>query len=267
MTAGPVSGVCGSFCSLPRPFVPVTADAGAVRRGFTCWLQQRAVSRLLPSGGSFSALRLPSHRTTRGRCAVDAKQPDVNCADRGAAARLGRARALRVGAVALILAMPLCSGCTITIGGGFTPLEDDRTEDNSAAGGGDAPRLPKPTIWRVDPTELTAEQQQRDDEVDQFLLKEQFRDYVIVEVTQGYSGDIIYWVDSNSMPGPYLTPPPPTWTQEDLTPPPGAELARTELELYPGSTALIFRRTRAATGGSLIMGTRSVTTQRIFLVC
>jgi len=23
------------------------------------------------------------------------------------------------------------------------------------------------------------------------------------------------------------------WTQEDLTPPPGAELARTELELYP----------------------------------
>jgi hypothetical protein len=45
--------------------------------------------------------------------------------------------------------------------------------------------------------------------VDQYLLEE-YRDYEIVATTQGYSGDITDWVDSDSLPGPQLEPPPPT---------------------------------------------------------
>lgn len=127
----------------------------------------------------------------------------------------------------LCLAAMLVCGCTITIGGGFTELKED-----GAAGPGDAPPLPEPTVWRVPPPELTPEQQPRQDEVDQ-LLAERYRDYTIVEATQGYSGDIIYWVDSDTIPGADLEPPAPTWTEADLTPPPGVELARSELELYP----------------------------------
>ena len=118
-------------------------------------------------------------------------------------------------------------GCTITIGGGFMD-----SEDNGAAGPTEAPPLPQPTVWRVPSPELTPEQQQRHDEVDRFLA-EQYREYTIVEATQGYSGDIIYWVDSDSIPGADLEPPAPAWTEADLIPPPGAQLARSELELYP----------------------------------
>jgi hypothetical protein len=92
--------------------------------------------------------------------------------------------------------------------------------------------LPEPTVWHVPPPDLTPEQQQRKDEVDLFLA-DRYRDYQILEATQGYSGDIFYWVDPNTIPGAFLTPPPPTWTAEDLIPPAGAELARAELELYP----------------------------------
>jgi hypothetical protein len=129
-------------------------------------------------------------------------------------------------AVLVSLLVVVGCGCTITIGGGFTDVEDD-----SQAGPAEVPTLPEPTVWHVPPPELTPEQQQRQDEVDQFLA-EQYRDYKIIEATQGYSGDIIYWVDSDSIPGADLEPPPPTWTEADLTPPPGVELARSELELY-----------------------------------
>jgi hypothetical protein len=126
-----------------------------------------------------------------------------------------------------VLATALGCGCTVTFGDGATSLDD-----TSGAGYGEAPRPPEPTTWRVQPPELTLEQQQRQAEVNRFLV-DQARGYTIVETTQGYSGDIIDWVDSETLPGLRLAPPPPTWTQEDLQPPPGAELARTELDLYP----------------------------------
>jgi hypothetical protein len=98
-------------------------------------------------------------------------------------------------------------GCTIRIGSGFSPLGEDGTTQDE--GEGTLARLPEPDMWRVPPPELTAEQQQRQDEVDQYLLEE-YRDYEIVATTQGYSGDITDWVDSDSLPGPQLEPPPPT---------------------------------------------------------
>lgn len=140
---------------------------------------------------------------------------------------LGAVRRSSAAVLLGLLAVVGC-GCSITIGGGFTDFEDD-----GQAGSAEVPPLPEPTVWRVPPPELTPEQQQRNDEVDRFLA-EQYRDYKIIEATQGYSGDIIYWVDSDSIPGPYLEPPPPPWTQEEgFTLPAGVELARTELELYP----------------------------------
>jgi hypothetical protein len=65
------------------------------------------------------------------------------------------------------------------------------------------------------------------------LLVERYRDYRIIQTTQGYSGDIIDWVDSTTIPGGDVEPPPAPWTEEDLLPSHGAEFARTELELYP----------------------------------
>jgi len=138
-------------------------------------------------------------------------------------------RLLRVG-LGLLLSTIVGSGCTIRIGGGFSPLGDDGTSQDEDEG--TPTRLPEPDIWRVSPPELTPEQQQKQDEVDQYLLEE-YRDYEIVATTQGYSGDIIDWMNSDSLPGPQLEPPPPTWTAADLVPSPGAGLARTELELYP----------------------------------
>jgi hypothetical protein len=110
--------------------------------------------------------------------------------------------------------------------------EASASSGTSASGGGTVSPLPEPAVWHVPPPQLTLEQQQRKEEVDQ-LLAEQYRDYYILEATQGYSGDIFYWVDPTTIPGSFLTPPPPTWTAEDLIPPAGAELGRTELELYP----------------------------------
>ena len=127
-----------------------------------------------------------------------------------------RGSELLLSSALLCLVAGLGCGCTITIGGGFTD-----SEDNGATRAEDAPPLPAPTIWRVPPPKLTPEQQLRQDEVDRFLA-EQYSDYKIVEASQGYSGDITYWVDSNSIPGSELEPPPPIWTQEDLTPPPGS---------------------------------------------
>jgi hypothetical protein len=126
----------------------------------------------------------------------------------------------------MLLVLALSSGCTITLGGGFDETAAEGSEP------GTAPPLPQPTVWRVEPPQLTPEQQQRKDEVDAFLA-EQFRDYKVIEATQGYSGDITYWVDSNSIPGAFPDPPPPAWTQEDLTPPPGVQIGRAEIELYP----------------------------------
>jgi hypothetical protein len=126
-----------------------------------------------------------------------------------------------------LMAVSLLCGCTGTDEDGSTPFEGI-----GAAGHGEALRLPDPVVWRADPPELTPKQRRRQAEVDQPLV-ERYREYRIVETTQGYSGDIIDWVDPDTIPGARVEPPPPPWTEEDLRPSSGAQLARTELEMYP----------------------------------
>jgi len=113
----------------------------------------------------------------------------------------------------------LTGGCTITFG----PFDGDSI--------GEGEHLPEPDIWREDPPTLTEEQQVRQVEVDAYLV-DQYRDYTIVTTTQGYSGDIIDWVDSSLLSIPYEIPALP-WTAADLQPPPGVALALTELDLFP----------------------------------
>ena len=119
----------------------------------------------------------------------------------------------------LVLTSVLLCGCTITFG----PFDGDTA--------GEGEHLPAPDIWREDPPTLTEEQQVRQAEVDAYLVN-QYRDYTIVTTTQGYSGDIIDWVDSSLLSIPYELPALP-WTAADLEPPPGVSLALTELDLFP----------------------------------
>nr|AYM54346.1 hypothetical protein [Sorangium cellulosum] len=121
----------------------------------------------------------------------------------------------------------LLSGCAGTDDDGSAP-----PEGIGAAELKESNRLPEPAVRRVDPPQLTPEQQRRQAEVDQ-LLAERYSGYRIVETTQAYSGDIIDWVDSDTIPGARLAPPPPPWSEKDLRPESGAQLARTELEAYP----------------------------------
>jgi hypothetical protein len=93
-------------------------------------------------------------------------------------------------------------------------------------------RLPDPKVWHVDPPPLTPEQQQRQTEVDWYLV-DRYRKYTIVATTQGYSGDITDWVDPASIPGAIFTPPVLPFNIDDIELPPDVEFARTELELYP----------------------------------
>lgn len=132
------------------------------------------------------------------------------------------------------LSFALMGGCTIRIGSDFSLLGEDNGSSGvgTGSGTGPIPRLPTPDVWRVDPPLLDAEQQQKQDEVDQFIV-ESYGGYQIVQTIQGYSGQITDWVDSNSIPGADLQPPPPTWTASDLSPPDGAVLGRAEVELYP----------------------------------
>jgi hypothetical protein len=145
----------------------------------------------------------------------------------------------RLTLLALLLVTVLCCQCSFKWGTDFTSFQDDSATGGSSAsaasstsGGGEEAPLPEPETWYVPPPPLTPEQQLRKDEVDQYLAY-QYRDYDILEATQGYSGDIFYWVDPNTIPGSFLTPPPPSWTAQDLVSPAGAEIGRTELELYP----------------------------------
>ena len=93
--------------------------------------------------------------------------------------------------------------------------------------------LPEPTIRRVEPPALDAEQRRRQAEVDQFLAQ-RYDDlgWRIVETTQTYIGDIIDWLDPASVPGSDAEPPPRP-SPEELKPPPGTKLQETELDLYP----------------------------------
>ncbi len=93
-----------------------------------------------------------------------------------------------------------------------------------------AARMPEPTEWRVPPPDYTDEEQGRYNEVQAYLVQ-QYKDYLIVQTTQTYIGDIIDWVDPKTVPGSAEEPPGPI-PQGELEFP-DAQLQVTELEFYP----------------------------------
>jgi hypothetical protein len=109
------------------------------------------------------------------------------------------------------LALLLCAGCI-----------DGEEED----------ALPAPAVWRAELPELGADAQRRQREVDRYIMDELYRGYSIVETTQTYSGDLIDWVDPDTVPGSRIQPPPPP-TAADLETPPGVLLQPTELDQHP----------------------------------
>lgn len=98
-------------------------------------------------------------------------------------------------------------------------------EDGEAA-------LPAPTLWRVTPPRLAPDAEERQREVDHYIADQLYDGYEIVETTQMYSGDLVDWVDPDSVPGSNVEPPPPIPASELVTPP-GVELQRTELDDHP----------------------------------
>jgi hypothetical protein len=93
--------------------------------------------------------------------------------------------------------------------------------------------LPPPSVWRVELPVLDAEQQQRADEVAQYLAKQyQAQGWKIVQTLQTFSGDIIDWLDPASVEGSQKEPPPKP-TPEEMKLPDGVELLQTELDLFP----------------------------------
>jgi hypothetical protein len=90
--------------------------------------------------------------------------------------------------------------------------------------------LPVPARWRVAPTELDAAARRRQAEVDRHILEHLYAGYEIVETTQTYSGDLIDWVDPESVPGSQIEAPPPLPAVEL---PEGVELQPTELDRHP----------------------------------
>jgi hypothetical protein len=80
------------------------------------------------------------------------------------------------------------------------------------------------------PTSYTPEQQVKKDEVDLFLAgRYEEQGWVILETTQTCSGDIWDWLDSASVPGSEVEPPP----LPDIELPSDVELQLTELDLNP----------------------------------
>ena len=92
--------------------------------------------------------------------------------------------------------------------------------------------LPQPTLWRVPPPTMSAAARARQAQVDQYLLR-QYGSRRIVETTQTYSGDIIDWVDPDTVPGSRVQPPPSSTNTPDGTLVEKTSVDATELERYP----------------------------------
>lgn len=90
--------------------------------------------------------------------------------------------------------------------------------------------LPLPSRWRAPPPALDAAARRRQAEVDRYVLEHLYAGYEIVETTQTDSGDLIDWVDPDSVPGSRIAPPPPLPAAEL---PEGVELQPTELDGRP----------------------------------
>ena len=107
--------------------------------------------------------------------------------------------------------------------------EPRRTEVRDCDGA--LPPLPEPAIRSAPPPELTPEQRKRQQEVNHYWARTVCEEgWQIVATTQTSAGDILDWV---TIPGPHLEPPTPPSTTEDMKPPPGVRLGRTEIELHP----------------------------------
>src|SRR5262245_40535261 len=137
--------------------------------------------------------------------------------------------------VAYFLFAVVCCGCSFKLElGNGTSFDDSGASGDTgtsggtgATGGWQVSLLPTPPGYV--PPAYTPEQQARYDEVDPYLVNGPWAGYSILAATQGYSGDIYYWVDDNTLPPAYQTAP--SWTAEDLIPADGTTLGRTELEL------------------------------------
>lgn len=127
------------------------------------------------------------------------------------------------GVISVLLAVLAGAGCLgEEEGAGDPALEEE----------GAAARLPEPSVWRVEPEELSEEGRRRQVEVDRYIREHLYRGYRIAETTQTHAGTIVDWVDPDSVPGSQIEPPPPI-PAEALATPPGVELQPTELEEHP----------------------------------
>ena len=119
--------------------------------------------------------------------------------------------------------------------GGTSPAASSRVDSGTPVRAFSAsclPHLPDPNVWRVNLTTLSRDEKTRKDEVCQYLADRYRREGWKIKVTiQMPSGDIIDWIDSGSVPGAQAQPPPLLSTQE-LQPAPGAQLGKTELDIY-----------------------------------
>jgi len=118
----------------------------------------------------------------------------------------------------------LCSGCIITIG----PL--DETAEN---GDGKTSVLPDPGEEPVDGPPLAEAQQARKEEADRYTAEVIYQGGEILATFQLPSGDVLDFINRDTLPTlPYEIPLLPI-TPEDLALPPGVELGVTELEQIP----------------------------------
>ncbi len=118
----------------------------------------------------------------------------------------------------------LCSGCVITIG----PL--DETTGN---GDGKTSVLPDPEEEPVDEPALDEAQQARKEEADRYTADVIYQGAEVLATFQLPSGDILDFINRDTLPAlPYEVPPLPL-APEDLALLPGAELGITELEQLP----------------------------------
>jgi hypothetical protein len=125
-----------------------------------------------------------------------------------------------------VLLPPLaCSACTIYIG----PYED-----NSASGR----QLPEPNDRSGEEPTLDEAQQAKKEEAERYTVQVIYQGAEILAAFQLPSGDIIDFIDRDTLPGlPYDIPPLP-FAPDDLTLPPGVEFGLTELEQIPELLAL-----------------------------
>jgi len=91
--------------------------------------------------------------------------------------------------------------------------------------------LPGPTMKRAELPALSPVESRRHQEVERYLAR-LYRGKRIVETTQTYGGDIIDWMDPDTVPGSRAEPPPRP-SPESLRVAPGKELQLTELDLFP----------------------------------